>query len=169
MSEIQSAFTECLAWWGLTFFLGIAFREFSRDEVGRWLGRISVATSCFVLISFCEFAIHQCNVQYQVIVSRNSEGVIHEEKPFESDAEIFVPGGGFRTPSGLVVTYTVAEKSDAGGSDTTVPRTSGGSQWSLRRGGQGKGGIRSRDPERDRAAGVVRAVPFTQPGLNEWK
>lgn len=79
MTDLESSFSECLTWWMLTFSIGIAFREFARDAVGRWIGRVSVAASCFVLISFCQFAIHQCGIQRHIAVTSGKKITLKED------------------------------------------------------------------------------------------
>ena len=169
MEAVTNEFYESVCWAFYSFVFGVFLREFAPSTFGRWLGRVGVLCAMLVMVLFGDYSIRQCSLLALNSKVRNGEGIVYEEETAENDPKIFIPSGEFRTPSGLVVTYTVAEKSDAGGNDTTVPRASGSSQWSIRRSGQGQGSIRRGNPERDRAAGVVRAVPYAQPSLSEWK
>ena len=81
MTELHGEFTECMVWWVLTFSIGIALREFAKDAAGRWIGRLSVASSCFVLISFAMLSMHRCQLYYSV-------GNEKHEKHHEDDAGV---------------------------------------------------------------------------------
>ena len=169
MEAVTNEFYESVCWAVYSFALGVFLREFAPSTFGRWLGRVGVLCAMLVLVLFGDYSIRQCSLLAMNANVKNGEGIVYEEEIAENDPKIFIPSGEFRTPSGLVVTYTVAEKSDAGESDTSLPRATSGSQWSIRRSGQGQGSIPRGNPERDRAAGVVRAVPYAKPSLSDWK
>jgi hypothetical protein len=91
MSELHSEFQECLMWWTLTFFIGISLREFSKDTLGRWIGRAGVATSCFVLIAFAELSMHRCQLYYSGrtqndIQNNTDQGDVSVQKIADLDA-----------------------------------------------------------------------------------
>lgn len=75
MSEMDSVFSECLIWAVGLFVIGIMFREFSPDDLGKWIGRSAVAASVFLLSAFSFYSQHQCQVIYSVTSSANAKGI----------------------------------------------------------------------------------------------
>ncbi len=164
MNDLQSSFSECLAWWALTFVNGIAFREFSRDPVGRWIGRASVATSCFVLISFCQYATHQCQVQYQVTVVKPGKEISHAKAENQRLAASSENSQEILTPSGRLVTLRFAA-GDTG--SRSVSGTTDGIRWSTG-GYRFSGGSIGRGVDSSGGQnGSVGYVPFSVPELSD--
>jgi hypothetical protein len=167
MNDLQSAFSECLAWWALTFFIGIAFREFSRDSIGQWLGRASVATSCFVLIAFSQYATRQCQIQYQLTAAKPGKEISHE-KTFEETATASQSSREIRTPAGNVVAYTI-KRTAARDSDTSMSRRDDGSRWRSSGHRQNFSEVGPIDFGSDSEGRSMRRLPFEIPSLSELR
>lgn len=167
MNDLQSSFSECLAWWALTFFIGIAFREFSRDAVGRWIGRASVATSCFVLISFCQFATHQCQVQYQITAAKPAKEISSVTQKENQIAETNTgEGRAFVTAAGHVIAFADSS-SGASDADRRLSRGSNGGRWQVGTDRQWTSGHQQMGGRTAGTAGDFGRMPFAKPSLSD--
>ena len=167
MEAMTHEFYECLCWSFYSFSFGCFLREFAPCPFGRWLGRTGVLCAMVVMIMFGSYSIRQCQILATNSIKLNGKEISHEirttqitQTPPEAGRQIF-------TPSGRIVSYTIAARSAAG--DISLPRATGGTRWQLSGRGQRDRRDGSGDSGGDRASRGFGLVPYAEPSLSELK
>ena len=93
---MKAEYVECALWSAACFISGVSLREFAPDEVGKWIGRVSVLTAFFLMSSFGNRAMSECG--YQSARKQNDQVVPANANPVSSlvafrRIEATTPGG----------------------------------------------------------------------------
>jgi len=172
MEAVTQQFYESVCWAFYSFAFGVFLREFAPSTFGRWLGRVGVLCAMLVMVLFGNYSIRQCQMLAMNSKVMNGEDISHAKREDKSTSEISEIGRQIRTPAGHIV--TVKFNPDFGFETTTNSERSmcgaaDGTRWSFSGYRQRIGSIEHGTGNSSGTTPSIGRMPFTQPGLSEWK
>lgn len=176
MSEMQSVFNETMIWAVGLFAIGITFREFCTDDVGRWLGRSAVASSVFLLSAFSYYSQQQCQIQYHITSNaKQAKGIINADQTEIDQTQTAAAGTRtLVTAGGTIIHFGTDAKSDSASADRQMPRTGNSLGWNYSDDRHVDGTDRRIDDTTGRSdryggrtIGRIRSMPIVAPSLSD--